>query len=145
MSDFNIDDILDATLDDLADLPEFTVPPAGTYQMVIKSAEQKKVAEHPAVEVKFSISSTVELEDDTQEPVKDGTETSIAYMLDNEFGVGSLKKLLKPIGEHLGVSKVSEILEQSRGMEVVTVTRVRKGKGENAERKYFDIVRLEVL
>jgi hypothetical protein len=51
MSNDNVASLLDSNLDDLADLPEFKVPPAGAYNAVILRIEEKSIGSHPAVEM----------------------------------------------------------------------------------------------
>lgn len=137
--------LLDSNLDDLADLPEFVVPPAGAYTATILSFEQKKLGEHEAVEAKFRLDATVELASATDAAVEDGTECGVAFMLDNEFGVGGLKAVLKPLQAALGTATARQTMEAAKGMQVLLVTKVRSGKGENADKKYLGISKIEVL
>lgn len=141
----NISSLLDANLDDLADLPEFVVPPAGAYNATIVSIEEKKIGEHPAVEMKFKLMETMELANATDAPVAPGTETSVSFMLDNEFGVGAMKAALKPLQMATGATTARETMEAAKGMSILLVTKVRSGKGENADKKYLGIHKLEVL
>lgn len=142
VSNVSIDSLLDASLDDLADLPEFKVFPAGAHQCII-SFEKKQIGTHPAVEAKLRMIATVELADPAEVAPEAGTESSVAYMLDNEFGQGNFKKLMKPLQEHFGLSKVSEILEAAAGLEVLVVTKVRQNKEKT--QTYLDIVSLQVV
>ena len=112
MSDFNIDSILDGTLDDLADLPEFKPFPVGTHKAVL-TMEQKVVNKHPAIEVKLKALETIELPSGSEaEPVSPGQEGTVLYMLDNELGQGKFKKLLKQLAETYGTDKTNrQIME----------------------------------
>jgi hypothetical protein len=144
----NIDNtasLLDQDLDDFADLPEFVVPPAGAYNATVISCEQKKIGTHDAVEIKFRLLETLELASPTDAPVKDGTECGVSFMLDNEFGVGGLKAVLAPIKVAAGTVSARDTMAASVGMTVLLVTKVRSGKGENADKKYLGIHKLEVL
>ncbi len=134
MSDIN--NLLDSSLDDLADLPEFGTYPAGAHKVII-DWEQKEVNKHPSLELKFKLVETLELSNPNDEPLTPGAEGSVLFMLDNEFGQGKLKNFLKPLGQSLGVSKLSEIVEQSAGMEVTIVTKVRQNKDKT--QSYTDI------
>jgi len=145
MSIDNIANLLDSNLDDLADLPEFVVPPAGAYNATILSVEEKKIGGHPAVEFKFRLNETMELASPSDAPVKPGTETSVAFMLDNEFGVGALKAVLAPIKVAAGTATTRETMEAAKRMDIMLVTKVRSGKGENADKKYLGIHKVEVL
>jgi hypothetical protein len=124
----NLDSLLDATLDDLADLPEFAPYPAGAHKVIIE-LESKEVNKHPSIELKLKAIETLELADPTNShPLAAGAESSVLFMLDNEFAQGSMKKVLRPLQEHLGVSSLRDIIAQSKGMEVTVVTNVRWNK-----------------
>lgn len=138
MSEFNIDSILDGTLDDLADLPEFKPFPAGTHKAVL-TMEQKVVNKHPAIEVKLKALETIELPAGSEaEPVSVGQEGTVLYMLDNELGQGKFKKLLKQLAEHYGEGKTNrQIMEESQNAEVLVVTTLRPNKDKT--KMYMDI------
>ena len=137
----DMDALLDATLDDLADLPEFVVPPAGAYNVTIKEAGPKKIAEKPAIEFQLRFDQTVELNDSAETPVKDGAENNVAYFLDNEFSQGALKKLLGELSSITGEGTLRERLANLKGAQVLMVTTVRKGKKgtENADKTFLGI------
>lgn len=141
----DISNLLDVNLDDLADLPEFVVPPAGAYNATVLSVEEKKIGEHPAVEMKFKLIETLELASPTDAPVAPGTECSVSFMLDNEFGIGGLKAVLAPMKAALGTSTARETMAAAAGLSVMLVTKVRNGKGDNADKKYLGIHKIEVL
>lgn len=141
----NISSLLDSNLDDLADLPEFVVPPAGAYNATILSVEEKKIGDHPAVEAKFKLMETMELASASDAPVAPGTECGVSFMLDNEFGVGGMKAFLKPLQVALGTSSARETMAGAKGMSIMLVTKVRSGKGDNADKKYLGIQKVEVL
>lgn len=138
MSDFNIDSILDGTLDDLADLPEFKPFPVGTHKAVL-TMEQKKVNNHPCIEVKLKALETIELPSGTEaEPVSVGQEGTVLYMLDNELGQGKFKKLLKQLAETYGADKTNrQIMEEAQNAEVLVVTTLRSNKDKT--KMYMDI------
>ena len=137
-----INSLLDVSLDDIADLPEFMIFPAGAHRCTI-SFEAKQIGTHPAVEAKLVLLETVELANPSDSIPKEGSESNVAYMLDNEYGQGNLKKLLKPLAAHLGLSQVPKILEESNGTEVLVVTRQRQNKEKT--QTYLDIVSLQVM
>ena len=138
----NIDSLLDGTLDDLADMPEFKVYPAGAHRVII-SFEKKEINKHPAIELKCKLLETVELSDPSEVQPEVGTESSVAFMLDNELGQGKFKEILKVLSAHLGTVRPSEIMEQAKDMEVLVVTKVRQNKEKTAS--YLDIVSMQVL
>ena len=143
MSDANIDSLLAMSLDDLPDLPEFKVYPAGAHRVTMKF-EKKQIGTHPAVEAKFTMIATEELTDPAKDqPVDAGTESSVAYMLDNEFGLGNFKALLKPLAAHFGLSSIPEIMEAAANLEVVIVTKTRQNKEKT--QTYLEITQLIVV
>jgi hypothetical protein len=139
--------LLDMNLDDLADLPEFIVPPAGAYQATIISMESKKIGDHPAVEIKFRLNSVEELSDVSETPPAAGTECSTSFMTDNEFGVGALKAVLKPLAAHFSTTTPRETMAASAGAEVLLVTKVRKGKKgtDKEDQRYLGVHKVDVL
>ena len=143
----NISSLLDSNLDDLADLPEFVTPPAGAYNATILSIEEKLIGVNPAVEFKFKLMETMELANTTDTPVANGTECSVAFMLNNEFGVGNLKAALKPLQTHLGTTTARETMEAAKGMSVLLTTTVRKGKAgtDKADQRYLGIHRIAAI
>lgn len=143
-SSTSLDSLLDATLDDLADLPEFTVLPAGVHKCTI-DFETKEVNKHPSIELKIKLVETLELADpaSTDAPLVPGTESSVLFMMDNGFGQGKFKEVIKPLLAHFGSTKVRDAVEQAKGMEVVLVTKQRINR--DTKIVYMDIVSLHVL
>jgi hypothetical protein len=142
MSDFNIDSLLDGTLDDLADAPEFKPYPAGTHKVTM-TIVQKKIGTHPAFEVGMTAVETLELADTAQEPLKTGATTSVAYMMDNDLGQGNFKKILKSLAAHFGAKSNRELIEDAQNLEVLVVTKQRQNKEKT--QSYTDIVELQVI
>ena len=145
MSDANIDSLLAMSLDDLPDMPEFKVYPAGAHRVTMKF-EKKQIGTHPAVEAKFTMIATEELTDPAKDqPVDAGTESSVAYMLDNEFGLGNLKEILKPLAAHFGIAGVVPLIEATNeaNLEVVIVTKTRQNKEKT--QTYLEITQLIVV
>jgi hypothetical protein len=125
-------DMLDETLDDLADMPSTSPFPAGAHLVSLKAKRNSKKPGSYIAEMTFK--AVVELGDPSAaEPVvgdkstmfistkkKDGTA--------NDFGQGQLKLFLKPIGAMLGTSSVTECLEATYdGIDMIVVVGVKKG------------------
>lgn len=142
----NAASILDATLDDMPDLPGFKIPPTGAYAVMVVSVLEKKIGEHPAVEAKFRIVEVMEISEtgvkDDELPVKDD-EFSTAFMLDNDTGVGFLKAFLKPLGESLGLNKNREIMEGAKNMSLAIV--IKRTHKKETDTYYCNLKRIEVL
>ena len=141
----NYDALLDANLEDLADLPSFENFPAGSHKATL-SITQKTINSKPMIEVKLTGIETVELSNaETDKPITAGQVSSSLYDLSNEFAQGAFKKLIQPLAAHLGVSSIRDLMEQSEGTEVEAVTSFRKGKAKPGETEvpvYFEIKKL---
>ena len=151
----DMDDLLDMTLDDIADLPEFRPFTPGGHTATL-TLERKKIGDHPAVEANFKLIETIEYSEpsdaeyDETDPDavdnrnKPGAESSCAFMLDNEFGLGFLKELCKPLAAHFGVNKLSEIINETKDVEVAIVTKIRTDK-KDSSKHYLEVVQLDVI
>jgi hypothetical protein len=143
---FDVDAMLDGTLDDLADLPEFKPYPAGTHAVVLtivdKTAAKNRVNNHPGFEVKMKAVETLELASSDDQPLAPGAETSVLYLLDNPIGQGSFKKLLASAAEHFGTKSNRELIVDLQGATVAVVTRQRQNKDKT--QTYTDIVEMKV-
>jgi hypothetical protein len=146
-SDFDVNAILDGTLDDLADMPEFKPFPAGTHKVVInwvdKTAKDKRVNNHPGFELKMKLVETVEVTNAGEAVLAPGAETSVLYLLDNEIGQGSFKKILASLAEHYGAKSNRELVAESNGAEVLVITKQRANKEKT--QVYTDVVELQVI
>lgn len=139
MSDI-LNNLLDANLDDLADLPEFGTYPAGAHKVTIKF-EEKVVNEHPSIELQMVAIETLELANPgADQPLTPGAQGSVLYMMDNEFGQGNFKKVAKVLAAELGVSSLREVISGANGMEVTVVTKVRQNKDKT--QSYTDVSKI---
>ena len=121
----DFDSILDSSIDDLADLPEFGMYPSGAHRVIIKW-ERKEVNKHPSMEMKITMVETIELANPgSDQPAVVGLESSALFMLDNEFGQGVFKRIMKSLAEVCGTNKISDTIEASQGMEVTVVVVVK--------------------
>jgi hypothetical protein len=143
---FDVDALLDGTLDDLADMPEFKPYPVGTHAVTLsiidKTAQKDRVNGHPGFEVKMKAVETLELANPDDTPLAAGAETSVLYLLDNPIGQGSFKKLLASAAEHFGAKSNRELIADLQGATVAVVTRQRANKDKT--QTYTDIVEMKV-
>ena len=147
MPEFNVDAILDGTLDDLADLPEFKPYPAGSYIVGLsikdKTAVKDRINGHPGFEFKLKMQEVLELNDKEATPPAVGDETSILYLLDNEIGQGNFKNIMKASAEHFGAKSNRELLADLQGATVMVITKQRANKDKT--KMYDDIVEMKVV
>jgi len=139
----DIDALMDGTLDDMADLPEFRPFPVGTYSAqfsILNDPKKSKLVYF----VKLKVLETVELADATEAPLEVGAEAQVRYDLSNEYGQGAFKKLLKVLADHFGAKSNRELVaEAANPIDVVVVTKhnVNKKNGQ----VYTDIVELQIV
>lgn len=141
-AEFNLDSLLEGTLDDLADMPEFRPFPVGTYQGHISIAQDPKLKNIFYAQLK--VTETVELADPSETPVEPGAEARIRYDVANQYGQANFKKILAAFGTKLGLGKVSEILEEAKQpTEAAFVTKHNLNK-KNGQ-VYTDIVEVQLV
>ncbi|PIQ00589.1 MAG: hypothetical protein COW76_09750 [Shewanella sp. CG18_big_fil_WC_8_21_14_2_50_42_11] len=136
-----MDSLLDADLEGFEDIPEWVVPPAGGYNITIKSIESKKINEKPVVEIKVVINETLELNNPSDTEVAPGVEVSQAFFISTPMGQGAFKKVTANIKEALGVTTIRELMEAAAGLECTAITTVRTDKKDDTK-KYFTMVEL---
>lgn len=127
-----LDSFLDATLDDVADLPSFKSFPAGAY--VVKcTLATKEIAGHPAIEAKFEHVETKEqAEGEAAEAVNPGDVTTVSYFLDNDFGPGSFKRDFNGLRNAMGFVSNRDLVEGVKGTECLVVFKQTKPNAKGA-------------
>ncbi len=149
MSD--IDSLLDGTLDDLADMPEFKPFPVGTHRCTIEF-ELKKVGENLTPIMNIKAIETVELSNTEDTPVAVGDSTNVMYSFKkkdgtpNEIGQGQFKEIMKSLAATYGAKSNRELMEEAKGAEVLLTTKIREDKRDpNDVKRYTDVVALQVI
>lgn len=144
----NIDALLDGTLDDLADMPEFKPFPVGLHKCII-NLEPKVVDKQHAVEVKLTAVETVELPAGSEEqPLQTGDNTNILYFLTHkdvkvaEMGQGGFKEIMKVAAEKFGVKPNRELMADLNGCEVLVVTTQRSNKDRTQKYTKLDSIQI---
>lgn len=129
-------DLLDDSLDALADLPTFKPYPVGTHRVIL-NFEEKTINTKPAVQLKLKGVETVELGDATKDtPIENGQETQLLFILKNNDGTpneisqGQIKNILKPLMEAGAISGATtrDLLKACNGLEVLVTTGLRQNK-----------------
>lgn len=145
MSDVNFD-LLDGSIDELADLEAFSPIPAGTHKVSIKW-DTKAINEKPAVTMKMTVLETIEMASSTEEPPEAGKEADMAFILTkddgepNTMGQGQLKEILSTLRETFGGDTGRETMEASDGAEVMVTLKVRASKND-PDQKFNGIKKL---
>lgn len=147
----SIDDLLDGTLDDLADAPTFKPFAAGVYTLKIKWDLNKKVSDMPGVGIGIKVMEVHELvnpETDTPPAIGDETELFFPFkkkdketnqIVANEFGQGQFKNIITALKADLGLEGKTnrEVTEATDGMELMGVTGIRIDKRNKEDIKYY--------
>jgi len=139
-----VDNLLDATLDDLEDLPTFEPFSAGAHRCSA-TMELKEINGNKAVELSLKGLETIELSDPTSgKAIKEGDTSSVLFMLNNEFGLGNLKKVATPISVALGTVSIRDTIDACKDVEVVIISSLRKDKND-PDKFFMNIKELNVV
>lgn len=140
----SLDDILDKSIDDLKDLPEFKSPHTGIYKLSM-TAQGKMIAEKPAVEFNFLVKECVSLEDDTLEETersKAGDKFGVAIFLRNEdgtvneIGEGRMKEMMAPLVKHFGAATVKACIREHLNAPVDVTCKVTRKERKKDKGKF---------
>lgn len=144
----SFDSIFDRQLDELAELPSYTPPPTGTYNLRI-SAGYKSIGNKPAVEVKAVVLNTIELADATETPVKDGSEFNYAFILvtkdgkRNETAEGFMREFLSYFLKYAGTSDVKQLV--SGAIKDVDCTAVVRRKQDRNDEDRWNVTIKDIV
>lgn len=144
----SIDNLLDATLDDLADIPSIQIFPAGAHKVTVSFKIDDKKS---AVQVGFTYVEPLELSDPTAAAPEAGAKNGLYIGLKkkdgtpNEYGQGTLKLIASALKDSFPGSSTRDILEKAEGAEVAIVTKIRYGKGEYEGKDNLDLIKMEVI
>ena len=138
----NVDDLLNASMDDLDDLPPVGVPPSGHYNLTMsmkieevgEGSEKRKV-----IFANYIVDAINELKnEDERDEVLVGQQFREGFYLTkkngekNTFGIGTLKERLKPLAERFGTSNIGELVNQCNEIAItVSVKRTANRKQED--------------
>lgn len=153
----DIDSLLDGTLDDLADAPEFKPFPIGAHKIVMrwetkqlddKKAEGKK---NTMVSLKMKALETIETPAGSDEVCSPGQEENIGFFLVHhsspkamEIGQGAFKEIMKSLAGHYGAKSNRELMADSEGAEALVTTGHRTDKTDKTK-KYTTLEKLMIV
>ena len=149
----DFDDLLNASMDDLDDLPPVGVPPTGHYNLVVTAerVDPEEAGKNPYIKFSYEVEAINEIknpEEEAQAAVgmkfsqifspfkKDGTK--------NDFGIGFLKEAVAPFSAYFGVTQMGEVLNQINKVSVAA-SLVRKQDRKDQERFNFSLRDVVVL
>jgi len=143
----SLDNILDATLDDLADAPSTEIFPAGAHKVKFTSKIDDKKLQ---VQITFTYVEPLELSEPTAVPPAKDDKNFLFISLRkkdgtaNEMGQGELKEVVKALSGTFPGNSTREILDGAQNAEVAIVTKVKKGNEQYPDDK-LRLVSLEVI
>jgi len=138
-----LDQLLDSTLDDLDDLPSFQPFPRGAHR-VLATFGTKEIGGKEVVTLDFKIIETMELANSQDTAAKEGDSSGTIFMIDNEYGLGNLKKCAAHFAKMIGSSGLRAIVEGVKEVECVIVTGIRTDKND-PDKKYLDVKDIQVV
>lgn len=136
LNDF--DSLMNASMDDIDDLPPIGIPPSGSYDlMVTASREQSQNGGSEYIKLSYEVTNVNEVKEEAEAAeVKAGQKFSEMFSpfkkdgTVNEIGLGSLKERLKPFAAHFGTAAIGSIIEQMQQVNL-TATLVRRADKKN--------------
>lgn len=124
-----IDEIsLDASLDDIDDLPSFSTYPSGAHIVLFDKWEQKKVNDANWINVDLKLISSEEITEviaEFEKP-KEGDVQTMGHNQTNSFAMGALKSFLAPIALKAGIDMkapgaLRAALDAGKGMQLLII------------------------
>lgn len=150
----DVDALLNASMDDLDDLPPTGVPPTGHYNLTMtmsvedveKEGETRKV-----IFAQYVVDAINELKDeDERAEVAIGQQFREGFYLlkkngeKNTFGIGTLKERLKPMRERFGTDNIGALINECKQIAITASVkrRVNKANEDQYNMQMKDIVLL---
>lgn len=120
-SALNFGSILDRTMDQIEDAPEFAALPPGIHTVKIieikQTAQKRKDGEVPTLRFKYELIETVEMADAAKTPPTAGSISTENFGLD-EQGLPYLKKHVKDAWDKMPQSSLGEVIQSLEGATV---------------------------
>jgi hypothetical protein len=153
----DIDSLLDGTLDDLADAPEFKPFPLGVHKIIMnwetKQLDDKKESgkKNTLVTLKMKAMETIETPAGSEEVCSPGQEENIGFFLVHhsspkamEIGQGAFKEIMRSLAGHYGAKSNRELMAESAGAEALVTTGHRTDK-QDKSKKYTTLEKLMII
>lgn len=143
--------LLDSSIDELADLEKFTPIPGGTHKLTLNWS----YPEHDTqviVQLKLTVVETIEMANSSEQVPEPGKTGNIRFPIcmkdgspiiaesgkENKFGQGQLKEIVAVLQPVYGGATTREVLENSEGAEVIATLKVRASKND-PDQKFNEI------
>jgi len=143
LDNMDLDDLLDSSIDDFEDLPDFEPYPVGTHR-VYGTLSLKEVNDKVNVEFSMKAIETLELKDKVKDqPLAEGAPASVLFNFGSEWGRGAFKKVFAGTAEKLGATSNRQLIENFQEVDCVVVTKLRTSK-DDKDKKYTNVVELVI-
>lgn len=106
---FNFGSVLDKTMDQIEDAPEYGNPPDGTHTFKILECKQVQKGESPAIRFKYEYLATVELANPGDAPPAVGSICTEQFGV-TEQGLPYLKKHVKDAWDKMPGASLGEVI-----------------------------------
>ena len=142
-------DLLDMEIDGIEDLPGFTVPYNGEYNLRMTMA-MKEVNSKACVETSYEVIDCIRKNNDGDPDTVPGTKFSSLYFLAGEpeaikVSLGRLKELIAGVAEQLGEGNLKLLVRDHFATPVaVTATVTRRADKEDKEKFYPGVKNLKL-
>jgi len=147
-----MDALLDGTLDDLADIPEYRTYPVGAHKVTI-SWELNKIIQGvyyrdkdgkdtnnlvKFISMNMEALETIELPSGSDElPLSKGAKANVLFDLTEERGQGRFKVIMGGLREIFGAKSNRELIVESEKAEIVVIISQRQNKDKT--KTYIDV------
>lgn len=148
----NIDALLDASMDDIEDLPPIGVPPTGHYNLEV-TATREQSQDKKSEYIKFSY--TVLEVNDVKNP-EEAADAAVGMKFDNIFSpvkkdgtantlsIGLMKQALAPFSQHFGTPKIGETIANINKVSIAA-SLVRRQDKKDEDRYRFALKDVVIL
>lgn len=143
LTDF--DALMDASMDDIDDLPPIGVPPTGNYTLEVSATrEQSSNGGGEYIKFAYLIKEVNEVKN-AEEAAEVAVDQKFMEMFSpfkkdksvNEIGMGMLKERLVPFSAHFGTPKVGETLTNLTSVQVVASLVRQADRKEEGRFRFF--------
>ena len=149
----DFDALMDASMDDINDLPPVGVPPTGHYNLVVSAerVDPTEAGKNPYVRFSYEVEAVNEVKDPAEESEAAAgmkfSEIFSPFKKDgsvNDYGVGFLKEACAPFRAHFGTSTTGETIAAIDKVSVAA-TLIRKKDKKDADRWNFSLKDVVIL
>lgn len=144
--------MMDETLDNIAEVPDYINPPSGSYTLSVKDCitesymNKKLKAQCQRIRVTYSVLATLELSKSDEQPVPDGSMFSETFT-GTVQGLGYFKKAAKAIMNVSTLDGVAlrDIIASIKGSAFDAILTVKQTPKEGSTTEFYENVSMKVV